>query len=112
MDKLFKVVNLSQVNVIQNSIEYVMEDNEIKGYNALGLDFLPVIVRRGKACVLDREALIDEAEYQLTRQRPSDKDSQLGLDLSRLQEQALLNYLADKFGKGYTLGSLIEEFEK
>lgn len=111
MDNLFKVVNLSQVSVIQNSIEYVMEDNEIKGYNALGLDFLPVIVRRGKACVLDREALIDEAEYQLTGQRVEDS-SPLGLDLSRLQEQALLNYLADKFGKGYTLGSLIEEFEK
>lgn len=62
MANLFKVVDANQVSVIQNSIEYVMEDNELKGYNALGLDFLPVIVRNGKACVLDREALISEGE--------------------------------------------------
>lgn len=62
MVNLFKVVDANQVSVIQNSIEYVMEDNELKGYNALGLDFLPVIVRNGKACVMDREALISEGE--------------------------------------------------
>lgn len=62
MTNLFKVVDVDQVSVIQNSIEYVMEDNELRGYNALGLDFLPVIVRNGKACVLDREALIREGE--------------------------------------------------
>lgn len=62
MTNLFKVVDANQVSVIQNSIEYVMEDNELKGYNALGLDFLPVIVRNGKACVMDREALISEGE--------------------------------------------------
>lgn len=62
MVNLFKVVDANQVSVIQNSIEYVMEDNELKGYNALGLDFLPIIVRNGKACVLDREALIREGE--------------------------------------------------
>lgn len=62
MTDLFKVVDVDQVSVIQNSIEYVMEDNELRGYNALGLDFLPVIVRNGKACVLDREALIREGE--------------------------------------------------
>lgn len=62
MVNLFKVVDANQVSVIQNSIEYVMEDNELKGYNALGLDFLPVIVRNGKACVLNREALIGEGE--------------------------------------------------
>lgn len=62
MVNLFKVVDANQVSVIQNSIEYVMENNELRGYNALGLDFLPVIVRNGKACVLDREALISEGE--------------------------------------------------
>lgn len=62
MTKLFKVVDANQVSVIQNSIEYVLEDNELRGYNALGLDFLPVVVRNGKACVLDREALISEGE--------------------------------------------------
>lgn len=62
MVNLFKVVDANQVSVIQNSIEYVMEDNELKGYNALGLDFLPIIVRNGRACVLDREALISEGE--------------------------------------------------
>lgn len=62
MTNLFKVVDANQVSVIQNSIEYVMQDNELKGYNALGLDFLPVIVRNGKACVMDREALISEGE--------------------------------------------------
>lgn len=62
MVNLFRVVDANQVSVIQNSIEYVLEDNEVKGYNALGLDFLPVIVRNGKACVLNREVLISEAE--------------------------------------------------
>ena len=62
MVNLFKVVDANQVSVIQNSIEYVIEDNELKGYNALGLDFLPIIVRNGRACVLDREALISEGE--------------------------------------------------
>lgn len=62
MDRLFKVVDPSEVNILQNSIEYVLEDNEVRGYNALGLDFLPVIVRNGKACVLNREVLISEAE--------------------------------------------------
>lgn len=62
MVNLFKVVDANQVSVIQNSIEYVLEDNELRGYNALGLDFLPVIVRNGKACVLNREALISEGE--------------------------------------------------
>lgn len=62
MVNLFKVVDANQISVIQNSIEYVMEDNELKGYNALGLDFLPIIVRNGRACVLDREALISEGE--------------------------------------------------
>lgn len=60
--ELFKVVDPSEVNILQNSIEYVLEGNEVKGYNALGLDFLPVIVRNGKACVLNREVLISEAE--------------------------------------------------
>lgn len=62
MVNLFKVVDANQVSVIQNSIEFVIEDNELQGYNALGLDFLPVIVRNGKACVLNREALIREGE--------------------------------------------------
>lgn len=62
MVNLFKVVDANQVSVIQNSIEFVIEDNELRGYNALGLDFLPVIVRNGKACVLNREALIREGE--------------------------------------------------
>lgn len=60
--ELFKVVDPSEVNILQNSIEYVLEGNEVRGYNALGLDFLPVIVRNGKACVLNREVLISEAE--------------------------------------------------
>lgn len=62
MDRLFKVVDPSEVSILQNSIEYVLEGNEVRGYNALGLDFLPVIVRNGKACVLNREVLISEAE--------------------------------------------------
>lgn len=65
MVNLFKVVDANQVSVIQNSIEYVMEDNELKGYNALGLDFLPIIVRNGRACVLDRQLLIEQAEREL-----------------------------------------------
>lgn len=60
--ELFKVVDPSEVSILQNSIEYVLEGNEVRGYNALGLDFLPVIVRNGKACVLNREVLISEAE--------------------------------------------------
>lgn len=65
MTDLFKVVDANQVSVIQNSIEYVMEDNELRGYNALGLDFLPVIARNGKACVLDRQVLIEQAEMEI-----------------------------------------------
>lgn len=63
--ELFKVIDPSQVDIIQNSIEYVLKDNELQGYNALGLDFLPVIVRNGKACVLNRDLLIEKAEMEM-----------------------------------------------
>ena len=65
MDKLFKIVDVKDVNVIRNSIEYVMEGGNIVGFNALGFDLLPVIARNGKACVLDRNLLIEQAENEL-----------------------------------------------
>lgn len=65
MYKLFKIVDVKDVNVIRNSIEYVMEGGDIVGFNGLGFDLLPIIARKGKACVLDRQVLIEQAEMEL-----------------------------------------------
>jgi hypothetical protein len=65
MDKLFKIVDVKDVNVIRNSIEYVMEGEDIVGFNGLGFDLLPIVARNGKACVLDRQVLIEQAETEL-----------------------------------------------
>lgn len=65
MDKLFKIVDVKDVDVIRNSIEYVMEGEDIVGFNGLGFDLLPIIARNGKACVLDRQVLIEQAEMEL-----------------------------------------------
>ena len=65
MDKLFKIVDVKDVNVIRNSIEYVMEGEDIVGFNGLGFDLLPVVARNGKACVLDRQVLIEQAEMEI-----------------------------------------------
>jgi hypothetical protein len=65
MNKLFKIVDVKDVDVIRNSIEYVMEDGDIVGFNGLGFDLLPIIARNGKACVLDRQLLIEQAEMEI-----------------------------------------------